>query len=75
MTTPISEDKLNALSGRVIVDVGAVSNAPPVLIGEHGPQTPPELAAHTRSRERHMASSIRPQGPPCMAVSTVSWPL
>lgn len=33
MTTPINGDKLNALPGRVIVDVGAVSNAPPVLIG------------------------------------------
>ncbi|MEW6118972.1 MAG: class I SAM-dependent methyltransferase [Pseudomonadota bacterium] len=71
MTTPINEDKLNALLGRVIVDVGAVSNAPLVLIGEqlglyaalaeHGPLTPSELAAHTRTRERYVREWLNAQ--------------
>jgi SAM-dependent methyltransferase len=71
MTTPINEDSLNDLLGRVIVDIGAVSNAPLVLIGEqlglyaalaeHGAQTPAELAGHTGTRERYVREWLNAQ--------------
>ncbi|MDP1898996.1 MAG: methyltransferase domain-containing protein [Rubrivivax sp.] len=71
MNTPINEDSLNALLGRVIVDVGAVSNAPLVLIGEqlglykaideHGAQTPTELAERTGTRERYVREWLNAQ--------------
>ena len=71
MNTSINEDSLNALLGRVIVDVGAVSNAPLVLIGEqlglyktldeHGAQTPTELAERTGTRERYVREWLNAQ--------------
>jgi 2-polyprenyl-3-methyl-5-hydroxy-6-metoxy-1,4-benzoquinol methylase len=71
MNTPINEDKLNALLGRVVVDFGAVSIAPLVLIGEelglykalaaHGPLTSTELATQTGTRERYVREWLNAQ--------------
>jgi SAM-dependent methyltransferase len=64
MHTAIDEQKLNALLGRAIVDFGAVSLAPLVLIGERlglykalaaaGALTSAELAARTNTHERYV---------------------
>lgn len=71
MHAQINEDTLNTLLGRVVVDIGAVSIAPLVLIGEqlglyaalaeHGAQTPAELAGHTGTRERYVREWLNAQ--------------
>lgn len=71
MHSPIDEDSLNTLLGRVVVDIGAVSIAPLVLIGEqlglyaalaeHGALTPAELAGHTGTRERYVREWLNAQ--------------
>ena len=67
----IDEDKLNDLLGRVVVDFGAVSIAPLVLIGDQlglyralasqGPMTSAELAAHTETHERYVREWLNAQ--------------
>ncbi|MGE0383843.1 MAG: methyltransferase domain-containing protein [Gammaproteobacteria bacterium] len=64
MQTRIDESKLNELLGRAIVDFGAVSLAPLVLIGDrlglyraladHGAMTSTELADRTGTHERYV---------------------
>ena len=71
MGTPIDEQKLEELLGRVVVDFGAVSIAPLVLIGdqlglyralaEHGPVTASELATHTGTHERYIREWLNAQ--------------
>jgi SAM-dependent methyltransferase len=71
MQTAIDEQKLNALLGRAIVDFGAVSLAPLVLIGERlglyktlaaeGPLTSAELAARTNTHERYVREWLNAQ--------------
>ncbi|TXG78037.1 MAG: class I SAM-dependent methyltransferase [Rhodocyclaceae bacterium] len=71
MTPSIDENRLNELLARTIVDFGAVSIAPLVLIGdelglyralaEHGPQTPAQLARHTGTRERYVREWLNAQ--------------
>jgi 2-polyprenyl-3-methyl-5-hydroxy-6-metoxy-1,4-benzoquinol methylase len=70
-TTNIDEQKLNELLGRVIVDAGAVSIAPLVLIGdqlglyralaEHGGMTSAQLAARTHTHERYVREWLNAQ--------------
>jgi len=67
----IDEDKLHALLGRAIVDFGAVSNAPLVMIGdrlglyrtlkEQGPLTSTELATRSGTRERYVREWLNAQ--------------
>jgi 2-polyprenyl-3-methyl-5-hydroxy-6-metoxy-1,4-benzoquinol methylase len=62
--TPIDENALNELLGRAILDFGATSLAPLVVIGDRlglyralaagGPLTSIELAARTRTSERYV---------------------
>lgn len=64
MQASINEQKLNDILGRVVVDMGAVSLAPLVIIGDqlglyralaqHGAQTSHELAKHTETAERYV---------------------
>jgi len=71
MQTAIDENKLHALLGRAIVDVGATSNATLVLIGDrlglyrtlskHGPLTSAELATHSGTRERYVREWLNAQ--------------
>ena len=71
MTTTIDEHKLNDLLGRAIVDFGAVSIAPLVLIGDRlglyralasdGPLTSVELAARTETNERYVREWLNAQ--------------
>ncbi len=71
MNTSIDEQKLHDLLGRAVVDFGAVSIAPLVLIGdqlglyralaEHGPMTSAELAAHTDTHERYVREWLNAQ--------------
>ena len=71
MTTSIDESKLQDLLGRAIVDVGAVSIAPLVLIGdrlglyralaEAGPLTPAQLASRTETHERYVREWLNAQ--------------
>jgi SAM-dependent methyltransferase len=71
MTTTIDEHKLNDLLGRAIVDFGAVSIAPLVLIGDRlglyralasdGPMTSVELAACTETNERYVREWLNAQ--------------
>jgi 2-polyprenyl-3-methyl-5-hydroxy-6-metoxy-1,4-benzoquinol methylase len=70
-TTTIDERKLNDLLGRAIVDFGAVSIAPLVMIGDrlglyralasHGPMSPAELAARTDTNERYVREWLSAQ--------------
>ncbi|MFT3735415.1 MAG: class I SAM-dependent methyltransferase [Rhodocyclaceae bacterium] len=67
----IDEQKLHALLGRALVDVGAVSTAPLVMLGdqlglyralaEHGPLTPAGLAARTDTKERYVREWLNAQ--------------
>lgn len=67
----IDENKLNQLLGRTIVDFGAVSIAPLVLLGDrlglyralaqHGPLTSAELATHTDTHERYVREWLNAQ--------------
>jgi SAM-dependent methyltransferase len=71
MNASIDEHKLHELLGRAIVDFGAVSIAPLVLIGdrlglyralaEHGPVSSTELAAHTATHERYVLEWLNAQ--------------
>ena len=72
MTTAIvDEHKLNDILGRAIVDFGAVSTAPLVIIGDRlglyralasqGPLTSGELAAHTDTSERYVREWLNAQ--------------
>ncbi len=71
MQTTFDEQTLNDLLGRAIVDAGAVSLAPLVLIGEQlglyrvlaerGPLTSAELAAGTRTHERYVREWLNAQ--------------
>jgi 2-polyprenyl-3-methyl-5-hydroxy-6-metoxy-1,4-benzoquinol methylase len=71
MQTAIDENKLHALLGRAIVDVGATSNATLVLIGDrlglyrtlskHGPLTSAELAERSGTRERYVREWLNAQ--------------
>ena len=71
-TTPaIDTDKLNALMGQVVVEVGATFNAGLVLLGdelgfyralhEHGPMTVDELARQTRTDARYVREWLSAQ--------------
>jgi SAM-dependent methyltransferase len=71
MTTAIDERKLNELLGRAVVDFGAVSIAPLVLIGdrlglyralaEAGPMTSRELGDYTETHERYVREWLNAQ--------------
>lgn len=71
MNANIDEHELNDLLGRTVVDFGAVSIAPLVLIGdrlglyralaEHGPVTSTELAAYTETHERYVREWLNAQ--------------
>lgn len=71
MQATIDEDKLHALLGRAVVDFGAVSIAPLVLIGDRlglyraldndGPMTSAELAAQTGTHERYVREWLNAQ--------------
>ena len=71
MQPAIDENKLNDLLGRAIVDFGAVSLAPLVLIGDRlglyralgdeGPLTSAELAVHTGTHERYVREWLNAQ--------------
>lgn len=71
MTTSIDEHKLNQLLGRAIVDFGAVSTAPLVVIGDrlglyrslaaNGAMTPRELAKQTDTHERYVREWLNAQ--------------
>jgi SAM-dependent methyltransferase len=71
MNQAIDEQKLNELLGRVVIDFGAVSLAPLVLIGEklglyralaeHGPLTSAELATRTKTHERYVREWLNAQ--------------
>lgn len=71
MTTTVDEQQLHDLLGRVVVDFGAVSNAPLVLIGDrlglyraladHGPLTSAELATRTSTHERYVREWLNAQ--------------
>jgi 2-polyprenyl-3-methyl-5-hydroxy-6-metoxy-1,4-benzoquinol methylase len=71
MQTAIDENKLHALLGRAIVDFGAVSTAPLVMIGDRlglyrtlskeGPLTSTELARRTGTRERYVREWLNAQ--------------
>ena len=70
-TATVDEQKLNDLLGRAIVDFGAVSTAPLVIIGDRlglyralasqGPMTSAELAAHTDTSERYVREWLNAQ--------------
>jgi 2-polyprenyl-3-methyl-5-hydroxy-6-metoxy-1,4-benzoquinol methylase len=70
-TTPFDEHKLNELLGRTVVDFGAASIAPLVLIGDrlglyralanHGPLTSAELASRTETKERYVREWLNAQ--------------
>jgi SAM-dependent methyltransferase len=71
MTTTIDDNKLNALLGRAIVDFGAVSIAPLVLLGDRlglyralatgGPMMAAELAARTETHPRYVREWLNAQ--------------
>ena len=71
MNVAIDHDKLNALLSRAIVDFGAVSNAPLVLIGdrlglyrtlaEEGPLDSAGLAARTKTSKRYVQEWLNAQ--------------
>lgn len=71
MNLNIDEDKLNELLGRAVVDSGAVSLAPLVLIGdrlglyrclaEGGPMTSAALATRTGTHERYVREWLNAQ--------------
>ena len=71
---PVDEHLLHELLGRIVVDFGAVSTAPLVLIGDqlgpyralaaHGPLSSAELATRTGTRERYVPSGSTPRPPP-----------
>ena len=70
-TATVDEQKLHDLLGRAIVDFGAVSTAPLVIIGDRlglyralasqGPMTSVELAAHTETSERYVREWLNAQ--------------
>lgn len=70
-TATVDEQKLHDLLGRAIVDFGAVSTAPLVIIGDRlglyralasqGPLTSAELAAHTDTSERYVREWLNAQ--------------
>lgn len=70
-TAKFDEQKLHELLGRALVDMGAVSNAPLVLLGEelglyqtladHDPLTSAELAKHTGCAERYVREWLNAQ--------------
>lgn len=67
----IDEEKLHELLGRAVIDFGAVSLAPLILIGdrlglfrslaEHGPLTSAQLAEHTGTHERYVREWLNAQ--------------
>lgn len=67
----VRESVLQELLGRIVVDFGAASNAPLVLLGErlglyraladHGPCTSEELARRTGTRERYVREWLNAQ--------------
>src|SRR3990167_6812790 len=71
MNSVINEDKMNALLGRIVVDFGAVSMAPLVLIGdqlglyralaEGGALTSAQLAERTETHERYVREWLNAQ--------------
>jgi 2-polyprenyl-3-methyl-5-hydroxy-6-metoxy-1,4-benzoquinol methylase len=71
MNIAIDHDKLNALLGRAIVDFGAVSNAPLVLIGDRlglyrtladeGPLDAAGLATRTKTSRRYVQEWLNAQ--------------
>lgn len=70
-TATVDEQKLHELLGRTIVDFGAVSTAPLVIIGDRlglyralasqGPMTSSELATHTQTSERYVREWLNAQ--------------
>ena len=70
-TATVDEQKLHDLLGRAIVDFGAVSTAPLVIIGDRlglyralasqGPMTSAELATHTETSERYVREWLNAQ--------------
>jgi SAM-dependent methyltransferase len=70
-TATVDEQKLHDLLGRAIVDFGAVSTAPLVIIGDRlglyraleakGPMTSAELAAQTETSERYVREWLNAQ--------------
>ena len=70
-TATVDEQRLHDLLGRAIVDFGAVSTAPLVIIGDRlglyralasqGPLTSAELAAHTDTSERYVREWLNAQ--------------
>ena len=68
---PVDEHLLHELLGRIVVDFGAVSIAPLVLIGDqpglyralatHGPLTSAEISARTGTRERYVREWLNAQ--------------
>jgi SAM-dependent methyltransferase len=70
-TATVDEQKLHDLLGRAIVDFGAVSTAPLVIIGDRlglyralasqGPMTSAGLAAHTDTSERYVREWLNAQ--------------
>jgi 2-polyprenyl-3-methyl-5-hydroxy-6-metoxy-1,4-benzoquinol methylase len=71
MNASINESKLNDLLGRALIDVGAVSAAPLVMIGEklglyrrlaqEGPLTSAQVAARTETCERYVREWLNAQ--------------
>lgn len=71
MNASINENKLNDLLGRAVIDFGAVSLAPLVLIGEKlglyrelasgGPLTSAQLASRTQTNERYVREWLNAQ--------------
>lgn len=71
LNRPLNETVLNELLGKALVDFGAVSTAPLVLLGERlglyralateGPCTSAELAHHTNTHERYVREWLNAQ--------------
>ncbi|BCS31710.1 SAM-dependent methyltransferase [Luteitalea sp. TBR-22] len=71
MTTTIDQQHLDTLLGRIVIDFGAVSTAPLVLIGDRlglyralaalGPLTSAELAQQTQTHERYVREWLNAQ--------------
>jgi SAM-dependent methyltransferase len=70
-TATVDEQKLHDLLGRAIIDFGAVSTAPLVIIGDRlglyralaskGPMNPAELAGQTETSERYVREWLNAQ--------------
>jgi 2-polyprenyl-3-methyl-5-hydroxy-6-metoxy-1,4-benzoquinol methylase len=68
---PVDPEKMNALAGKFVGDLGAAFTGPSILIGEQlglykalakfGPATPDELAQHTGTLERYLREWLAAQ--------------